>query len=107
LGEIPATWQAKSIGEVGEKLGRLADGGAYPAIRSEVIAGLSLVVPSDEKILTTFEKIARPTFAKAAQNRAESRTLTNLRDTLLPKLISGEIRLKDAERFLSKQGAVA
>ncbi len=35
---------------------------------------------------------------------AESRTLAVLRDTLLPKLISGEIRLKDAERFLKERG---
>ena len=30
----------------------------------------------------------------------ESRTLAALRDTLLPKLISGELRVEDAERFL-------
>lgn len=31
-------------------------------------------------------------------------TLAALRDSLLPKLISGEIRVRDAERFLAKQG---
>jgi type I restriction enzyme, S subunit len=31
-------------------------------------------------------------------------TLAALRDTLLPKLISGEIRVKDAERFLKERG---
>ena len=31
-------------------------------------------------------------------NQSESRTLATLRDTLLPKLLSGEIRLRDAER---------
>jgi type I restriction enzyme, S subunit len=31
----------------------------------------------------------------------ESRTLSALRDTLLPKLISGELRVKDAERYVS------
>jgi type I restriction enzyme S subunit len=36
--------------------------------------------------------------------RRESRTLAALRDALLPKLISGEIRVKDAERFLKKRG---
>jgi len=34
----------------------------------------------------------------------ESRTLSSLRDTLLPKLISGVLRIKDAERFLKDRG---
>jgi type I restriction enzyme S subunit len=37
-------------------------------------------------------------------SRSESRTLAALRDALLPKLISGEIRVKDAERFLKERG---
>jgi type I restriction enzyme S subunit len=36
---------------------------------------------------------------RIASTRAESRTLAALRDTLLPKLISGELRVNDAERF--------
>lgn len=35
---------------------------------------------------------------------AQSRTLAALRDALLPKLISGEVRVKDAERFLKERG---
>ena len=34
----------------------------------------------------------------------ENRTLSELRDTLLPKLISGELRIPDAEKFLEKAG---
>jgi type I restriction enzyme S subunit len=37
-------------------------------------------------------------------NERQSRTLAALRDTLLPKLIRGEIRVKDAERFLEERG---
>jgi type I restriction enzyme, S subunit len=39
---------------------------------------------------------------KQLANQVQSRTLATLRDTLLPKLISGELRIKDAERFLEK-----
>ena len=39
--------------------------------------------------------------AYIASARAESRTLAELRDTLRPKLISGEIRIKDAEKLAS------
>ncbi|GAB4272843.1 MAG: hypothetical protein Kow0080_19670 [Candidatus Promineifilaceae bacterium] len=37
-------------------------------------------------------------------NQEESRTLAGLRDTLLPRLISGELRVEDAARFLEEAG---
>jgi len=43
-------------------------------------------------------------FAQIFSNERESRTLAALRDTLLPKLISGELRVKDAEAFLKERG---
>ncbi len=88
--------------EVGKELGRLADGGAYPAIRPEVIGGLPLVVPKDQGIVGAFEHIARPLFEKANCNRAESLSLAALRDALLPKLISGELPIPDAERIIGR-----
>lgn len=44
-----------------------------------------------------------PVLHRVLRNILESRTLAALRDTLLPKLISGEIRVKDAERFVSRR----
>jgi type I restriction enzyme S subunit len=41
-------------------------------------------------------------FARASKASAESRTLAALRDALLPKLISGELRVKDAEKFIER-----
>lgn len=41
-----------------------------------------------------------PLVEQSIHNELESRTLAHLRDTLLPKLISGELRIADAERFL-------
>ncbi len=46
-----------------------------------------------------------PLFARASLATAESRTLAALRDALLPKLISGDLRVEDAERFLERAGA--
>lgn len=40
--------------------------------------------------------------ADMAEGEREPRTLAALRDTLLPKLISGELRVKDAECFLAE-----
>ena len=55
-------------------------------------------------ILTAFNHRAAPILNAVAENQHESRTLANLRDTLLPKLISGELRVKDAEAFLAERG---
>lgn len=48
-----------------------------------------------------FGAAVRPLFARAHDSARESGTLATIRDTLLPKLISGEIRVKDAERIVA------
>ena len=55
-----------------------------------------------EKIRCLFDSIAKPLFAKIESNEKESRTLTKIRGTLLPKLLSGEIRVDDADEILEK-----
>jgi type I restriction enzyme S subunit len=55
--------------------------------------------PPDE-ILKNFETIAQPIIRKALYNRCQSRTLAALRATLLPKLISGELRVKHSEQSI-------
>jgi type I restriction enzyme S subunit len=54
------------------------------------------VLRPPESISVPFERLVAPLLARALECRQESRTLAALRDTLLPKLISGELRLKDA-----------
>jgi type I restriction enzyme S subunit len=46
-----------------------------------------------------FERIAAPVLERSLISRHECHTLAALRDALLPKLISGELRVKDAERI--------
>lgn len=48
----------------------------------------------------TFNKTVQPLIQKIQANIHESRTLSSLRDTLLPRLISGEIRIKTAEKMI-------
>jgi type I restriction enzyme S subunit len=52
------------------------------------------------KILECFEQKVRPLRAQMERQLAESRTLAVLRDTLLPKLISGELCIRNAESFV-------
>jgi len=79
-----------------DHLAHVADGGAYPAVRPEVVAGLQCVQP-DAGVLRAFHEIAEPIFAKVAGNHQQAQTLATLRDTLLPRLISGQLRLPEAE----------
>ena len=85
-----------------DRLAHLADGAAYPAVRPEVVAATQVVKPDDE-VMRSFSCVASPMLSKVAANEAETGTLAALRETLLPKLISGELRLKDAERILGRK----
>jgi len=75
-----------------ERLSRLADGGAYPAVRPDVVAATPCVIPPEE-LLSRLEDSAGALLDRAAHSERESRTLAALRDTLLPRLISGELRV--------------
>lgn len=86
-----------------ERLSHLADGAAYPAVRPAVVLATQTVLPG-ESLIECFASVAKPMIAKIVANERESRTLTALRDALLPKLISGELRIEDAGWFLRERG---
>jgi type I restriction enzyme S subunit len=52
-----------------------------------------------------FEDLARPVLARTLANRRQSQMLTKIRDALLPKLISGELRVRNAERIVAEAAA--
>lgn len=60
-----------------------------------------LVVPPSE-IVKRFEEIISPLFKKAELNYQESRTLAEVRDMLLPRLISGRLRVPVAEQMVEE-----
>lgn len=64
------------------------------ALNVKNIPELKIIVPSIE-VAAAFEKIVRPLRAKMEQNLIESINLSTIRDTLLPKLLSGELRLNE------------
>lgn len=57
------------------------------------------VIPGKSDAFYRFEMIAAPLLEQARANLSECRTLAQARDLLLPKLMSGEIRLRDAEKI--------
>ncbi len=55
------------------------------------------IVAAGDDICSAFSTIVEPMASKIVANGQENQTLANMRDLLLPKLMSGEIRLKDVE----------
>lgn len=62
------------------------------------------VIASSRKLRCEYQTIVEALFFKIIECTRESRSLAQLRDTLLPKLISGELRVQDAEGFLKERG---
>lgn len=72
----------------------MASGGtATDNLNTGNFSNIDIQIP-EERLIIDFHKIIEPTFNKIFQNEIQIRTLTQLRDTLLPKLISGEVRVK-------------
>ena len=92
-----------SSNSVKKEIELLAYGSAQPNISSKDIEGISFINPLEDIILG-FNKVCSPVFQKVLLNIKESQTLALLRDALLPKLISGELRIPDAEKFLEEAG---
>jgi len=69
-----------------------------------LFAGDSKIVCPPQEVVAAFDALATNVEHRREQIVAESRTLAALRDALLPKLIRGEILVKDAERFLRERG---
>lgn len=77
------------------------DGGsAVPTLNRNHIHSLPAIIP-EGRIIERFETICLPIFNKLLANRQQSITLADIRDALLPKLLSGDIRVKDAEQVVS------
>jgi type I restriction enzyme, S subunit len=84
-----------------ERLSHLADGAAYPAVRPDVVSATEFVRGNDD-ISSAFSELTAPLIDRLEANKQESRTLAQTRDLLLPKLMSGEIRLREAERVIEE-----
>ena len=66
------------------------------AVNSKIIKGMPFVVPTDDELID-FHSVAAPMFAKIKANQTESKNLTAIRDTFLPKLMSGELDVSNID----------
>jgi len=68
-------------------------GSVFDTITTNTFKGITITLPKETHIIW-FEETVKPYFFKILANRTQIRTLTALRDTLLPKLMSGEVRVE-------------
>jgi type I restriction enzyme S subunit len=79
----------------------IAGGTTFAEISKKVFRPIPVVVPSSKSI-QAFDEIVRPLYNKIVSNTKENEMLAQTRDLLLPKLMSGEIRLKDVEHIVGE-----
>lgn len=79
---------------------RVSDGhSSRGSLTTKLLAELVTVLPS-LRVIDAFDSLAEPIVRKITSSLRESQTLAALRDTLLPKLISGELRTRTAEQLV-------
>lgn len=72
--------------------------GSHQRIRPQDILDIKIAIPPDE-ILSRFNTAVRGFYDTIDLNKEQSQTLTSLRDTLLPKLMKGEISISETEKL--------
>ncbi|MFA0655486.1 restriction endonuclease subunit S [Vibrio sp. 10N.222.49.C12] len=74
----------------------LNSGSAVPSLNRNFVHSTNVCHP-DSDVLAKFEEIVTPLFEKMVANNEQNKSLSELRDTLLPKLLSGEIDLESVQ----------
>jgi type I restriction enzyme S subunit len=73
--------------------------GSHQRVKPESLLGMATIIPSNS-VIQNFTEMTAPLLKRVNQNIAESRTLAALRHALLPKLLSGELRVPTAHKFV-------
>jgi type I restriction enzyme S subunit len=93
--EFLILWAAAAM----ETIKSLANGSTFQEISKRHFRTIQLVCPSAD-ILEAFTSIVKPLYDRITANAGQVETLSQLRDTLLPRLISGKLRLPGAEKLV-------
>lgn len=82
------------------RLKSMSHGSVFSTITRDTFAAVSLPKPPDA-VLVAFEQTIHPLFVRLKSLLAQTHTVSALRDALLPKLISGELQIADAEQCVA------
>lgn len=80
----------------GKDLASLNAGSAVPSMTTNILNAMQLYIPDDET-LCIFEETVTPMYAQMQENEKQSVNLAKLRDTLLPRLMSGELDVSNLD----------
>ena len=72
------------------------EGTVFGSINKKDFQGLPVIAPQ-QAVLDAFDDVVSPIDNRIMENEGQLRTLATLRDTLLPRLISGQLRLPEAQ----------
>jgi type I restriction enzyme S subunit len=78
-----------------------ANGSTFQEISKKNFRPITSAVPDDGSACRAFGEIAESIFARIVSAAAENRTLAETRDYLLPRLMSGEVRVGEAGPLVS------
>ncbi len=78
-----------------EQLKQRAHGSVFDTITQETFAGVSLAYPMP-KVIAAFERLVDPLMLRIKADLMQAHSLAEARDSLLPRLISGQLRISDA-----------
>lgn len=95
---IGSSWLATIAGsqEFASYLESVAHGSAYPAVSIDAMGNYEVLLPTDDRLTSTFEADTMPLRRRAHQAIEENKALENLRDALLPELLSDRMRIPEA-----------
>ena len=78
----------------GKDLASMNAGSAVPSMTTEILNSMPVVIPQ-KIIVNEFDSVVSSYFRKIESNNQEFLRLAELRDTLLPKLMSGELKVNE------------
>ena len=81
-----------------------AKGSVILHISKDAILDYDFVEPSSDEVFLAYQRVTNPIVEIMNINVSNSQTLAGMRDVLLPKLISGEIKIPDAEKIIEEAG---
>lgn len=84
-----------------DRLANVADGGAYPAVKPELVQETPIVIPPQD-IMSAFSKIVAPLFDRLRLNQSTAETLASIREAVIPRLVSGQMNVRVTHEALEE-----
>lgn len=102
---IAFLWGVFTSSSVSKRMEAIVTGTSksHQRVKPKDVCNIEIGAPND-RLMRTYGDIVLPILNRTINSISESNVIAELRDTLLPKLISGELRIPDAEKFLEEAG---